>query len=390
MIKELKRLLRKNMFLYIFLLLLTSAFSFVFVLLDNPGKEDGYAGPISGMYNTYISSYDLSYNAYLKNGLSFDKYTDLFNSLSTYDKWEYVTQTSFPIKTDDDVFFSDNLLVTNNFFSHYGITAENFDFNTGFSSSYAEKTYSIVLGSDYKSMYSVGDEFTTFDFLTDEETTFTIVAFVDKDCYYTDPYSKEKISCDNYSFIPILGELANNRDCRDLLEKSFSGFIFSEKSFFEVEKEIRFLENEVGIGSLKVVDTDNTYRYQEWSKRYERMSDEVYDYINKVTWILSICLALIIGFLLTSILYKESYTWGIYLMCGRSISDIQKILLSFVLSLCLICDLVSIIVICLSKGSLLCIAKLQFMYLVIVAISYLACHRVLKINSLSLLIGGKE
>lgn len=405
---ECLRMIKKNITTCIAMITVVILVGCLIILLDSKiqeqKKEHDYLS--SGKYKVTIDALGPDYSSYLRNGNGFSAYVDLYEKLNNNPSWKFISKNELyaPIirGTIPDVCYKASREKSGGIYDNYvrvviasdKFISENDIRITGEleelgSIEYGKKqSYPILAGSYYEESLTIND---TLEIDIDGIAYECYVAgFVKADSVFYSEINDDFVSCNDFIFFPQFYNMENNRDCRDLLERYFSGVIYANLSYEDVKSEIDAMQSEYNINSLQIIDSDTTRRYEEWNSRHSKMSGQIADSLERVVWALILGTAGVLGLLLTTVVRREMYNFGIYMLCGRTYKYIVCIMILFVLLILGISDIVLIIMCLLNESMSAAYVKVQIMLLMLMAMSISGNILIFKKSNIVYLMGGKE
>ena len=376
------------------------------ILLDEKIQEHNKKGyPQSGKYQITVDIFGPDYSAYLRNGKAFDDYCDLYEELNTDFRWKYVSEDELYAKVESgdvpqECFreaeersggmydgYVKVILATEDFVKEHGIVIDKGQLFSGYTE-YEISPCPVWLGGLYENTCDIND-LLSIDIDGIVYPCYVAGFISQESCYYSETENR-MISCDNAVFVPHFYNMENNRECRDFLERYFNGIIYSDLSYEEVNNAIDNLQSKYNISSLTLIDTDPTKRFDEWSSRHSKMSGQIARSLERITWAIVIGAAGVLGMLLTTVMRREMYNLGIYMLCGRSYKHIVGIILSFVTLLLLVSDFVLIGICQVSEAGVSAYVKIHAMLIILWTLSSLGSTIVTQKNDIVSFVGGKE
>lgn len=178
----------------------------------------------------------------------------------------------------------------------------------------------IVLGSNYRERYKLGDEFKAKDNIHNKIYKYKVIGFLKEDSYCLESTQQvETINLNNYMLLPYMDSFIDTEeDAFHLSFYSTQGAIFSKhpEKNMEYFNEIRSKSEEMDLYK---------YKYYSSEEQFKEFEGFVKSDIEQSTMIFSIVLLFCSIGIITSILSSidtRTTEFGIHLLCGAKISDI--------------------------------------------------------------------
>lgn len=178
----------------------------------------------------------------------------------------------------------------------------------------------IVLGSNYREIYKLGDEFKAEDNIHNKIYKYKVIGFLKEDSYcLEDTQQVETINLNNYMLLPYMDSFIDTEETFFRLDFYDSqGAIFSRNPEKNAEyfNEIRSKSEEMDLYK---------YKYYSSEEQFKEFEGFVKSDLEQSTMIFSIVLLFCSIGIITSILSSidtRTTEFGIHLLCGAKISDI--------------------------------------------------------------------
>lgn len=247
----------------------------------------------------------------------------------------------------------------------------------------------VLLGSEYKSFYNIGDEFSGYSYM-DEIVTFKVIGFLENGAFFYSSQNKDFVSANRYIIVPAMMFQYDTEEVGIMLLQETTGILISNYGYEKTSELLQEKRKEAGLDryDIFVQNPDIESVMAETVKVYTSMTHEV-AFIFVVILIIIVMLSL---FSITLIVYNcirdNLYVYGVLMLSGAAFTDIMKEVLLLLFFLYFSGDIIAI-AIALILGSD-CILQLQLFvaFFIIICFSVVAVY--IKGLDISGIIGGKE
>ena len=280
--------------------------------------------------------------------------------------------------------------VSANFFDYYNIKVENGKKFSDEDYIYKEgKNIPILLGNEYKKYFEIGDTFNAY-FLCDS-FCFEVIGFIKPQSFFYVRGVDDFLSCERYIILPALDVNKRNSFSQSLLLQQMEGMVVSSVDYKKTNSIYKRLLKDADLENweLSLIDP-NAKRTISTMEAYAGMTNQVaYQFKNILILILAFtCVAVIFNVL--GILKKNSYSFGVELLCGASYHIIFMESIGLVSSIIFIGDFLASIGLIIVDANTEALLLLQIIALFVILISCIASYLYLKQMNIEDIIGGKE
>lgn len=282
--------------------------------------------------------------------------------------------------------------VSEHFFDTFQIKiSEGDSFNSESYIYHKDSPIPVLLGSEYKKYFSIGDVFQCL--FLQEYTSLEVIGFLEENCFSYLMSQDDLVSCNRYIILPALEIDDSSEFAKELLLQQTYGVFVTEELFSEVDKKVKNQKIKNSLDNWDIALSDPSQITQSGSifEKYTAMTQEVskqYTIILYITCGLTFVVTLIS---IIKILSSSTYYWGVQILCGASSNYIRNSILLFVSYIYIISDAISSLVIFLLKSAswrdLLFIHIMSAGYISLATLFFIFYLKKMKLTEI---IGGKE
>lgn len=291
---------------------------------------------------------------------------------------------------DKKIYSTKALYVSEQFFEEYKIKISEGRMFTGTDYWYQNgTTIPVMLGSDYKGYYNIGDEFSGYSYM-DEIVTFKVVGFLQNGSFFYSYQNRDFVSADRYIIVPAVMFQNNTEEAGIMLLQETTGILISNYGYEKTSELFQEKRKEAGLEryDIFVQNPDIESVMKETVEVYTSMTQEV-AYMFLVVLIIIVILSLLtITLIICNCIRDNLYVYGVLMLSGAAFEDIMIEVLLLLSFLYFTGDGIAV-VIALILGSH-CILQLQVFVAAFIIICFLASVVYIKRLDISGIIGGKE
>ena len=230
---------------------------------------------------------------------------------SEYSRWEDREIPEYDVKA---------LYVSQSFFEKNQIAvAEGRSFMEADYSMEPDEVIPVLLGSDYREIFQIGDCFSGQYFTQDSQ--FEVIGFLEEDSFFVNRNSIEPESTRRYMVTPAFLECDGCDFASILLLQETVGLIYSEGSYEQIKEQYNQLIKEAGVEEFELIvnDPNENFDYNEEIQRYAYMTREITDQYQKLFWIIFLLVVICFYLVVRQSMEENRYRYSVMMLNGASI-----------------------------------------------------------------------
>lgn len=226
------------------------------------------------------------------------------------------------IEDGEKSWFVKTVQVSDEFINHFPVKiSEGRFFDESDYSYISGKKVPIILGSEYKEYFKIGDEIKA-DYLS-EKMQLEIIGFLDEKSFFLSHSSNELESCSRYVVLPCFLDVEDGEFARSLVLQQFSGVLVSDKNYEEIIEIIdKIKEKNHLLGwDIGIYDTlqDNTIiTINDIIKQYSVMTKEISKHFTILIILMMIGEVVVLCMVIGGIIIDQIKDYGILILNGAS------------------------------------------------------------------------